>query len=94
VEATSLKQFHDLALVGGRPARRWRRAAQGAELLAKGEILEGEFGVGTECRTQRAEEADEDGEHRVDHARKVHGPAMSPSLFRLRSSPMANLFGG
>jgi hypothetical protein len=41
---------------------------QGGELLAEGEILKSEIGVGAEGRTQRVKEADEDGEHHVDHA--------------------------
>jgi hypothetical protein len=69
-------------------------AVQGGELLAEGEVLKGEIGVGPERWTQRAKEADEDGEHRVDHARNRQGPAMSPSSNYLRSSPTTNRFSG
>jgi hypothetical protein len=38
-------------------------------------------------QVQGVEEADEDGEHRVDHAGNPHGRAIPPSSIHLRSSP-------
>ena len=65
-------------------ARARRGSAQGSELLAEGEILEGELGTGAESRAQGGEQVQEEGEP----GQAAHDAKCRPSrLFEFLSSP-------
>jgi hypothetical protein len=64
--------------------------AEGAELLAESEILEGELGTGPESRAERSEEAQEEDEH----AGMLHNGTRVPPSLRVRGAPTGNQASG